>query len=104
MSVSIVEDIKSVSELKKHAREIFDQLHRTGRPVVITVNGKPDVVLLSARVFEEKLKAFNLAILSESLIGYVSVETASSSRAPKRASEAAISKVRDVAIVKCPVS
>ena len=63
MTVSITEDIKSASDLKKHMREIFDQLHRTGRPVVVTVNGKPDVVLLDAAVFEKKLKALNLSQL-----------------------------------------
>lgn len=63
MPVSITEDIKSVSDLKKHTREIFEQLHRTGRPVVITVNGKPDVVLLDARQFEKKLKALNISVL-----------------------------------------
>lgn len=63
MTVSITEDIKSVSELKKKTREIFEQLHRTGRPIVITVNGKPDVVLLGAGVFEKKLKALNLGVL-----------------------------------------
>ena len=63
MTVSITEDIKSASDLKKHMREIFDQLHRTGRPVVVTVNGKPDVVLMDAAVFEKKLKALNLSQL-----------------------------------------
>lgn len=63
MTVSITEDIKSASDLKKHMREIFDQLHRTGRPVVVTVNGKPDVVMLDAAVFEKKLKALNLSQL-----------------------------------------
>jgi prevent-host-death family protein len=63
MTVSITEDIKSASDLKKRMREIFDQLHRTGRPVVVTVNGKPDVVLLDAAVFEKKLKALNLSQL-----------------------------------------
>lgn len=63
MSVSVTEDIKSVSELKKKTRRIFEQLHRTGRPVIITVNGKPDVVLLDAVVFEKKLKALNLGLL-----------------------------------------
>ena len=63
MTVSITEDIKSASDLKKHMREIFDQLHRTGRPVVVTVNGKPDVVLIDAAVFEKKLKALNLSQL-----------------------------------------
>lgn len=63
MPVSITEDIKSISDLKRHAKEIFAQLHRTGRPVVITVNGKPDAVLLDAVQFEKKLMTLNLAAL-----------------------------------------
>ena len=34
------EDIKTVSELKKKTNEIFSQMHKTGRPIVVTVNGK----------------------------------------------------------------
>jgi prevent-host-death family protein len=63
MPVSIVEDIKPITELKKNTREIFEQLHRTGRPIIVTVNGKPDAVLLDAVVFERKLQALNLASL-----------------------------------------
>ena len=63
MSLSITEDIKSVSELKKRTREVFEQVHHTGRPVIVTVNGKPDVVLLDATVFEKKLKILNLGVL-----------------------------------------
>ncbi len=63
MSMNITEDIKSVSDLKKRTREIFEQIHRTGRPVVVTVNGKPDVVLLDAALFEKELKTANLAML-----------------------------------------
>jgi PHD/YefM family antitoxin component YafN of YafNO toxin-antitoxin module len=56
MGLSLTEDIKSV----------FTQLHRTGRPVVITVNGRPDIVLLDATVFERKLSTLNLrALLAE---------------------------------------
>ena len=66
MAISVVNDIKSVSELKKRTPEVFQQLHRTGRPVIVTVNGRPDVVLLDAAVFERTLKALNLAeLLSE---------------------------------------
>jgi len=60
MTVSITEDIKSASDLKNHMREVFDHAHKTGRPVVVTVNGRPDVVLIDAAVFENKLKALNL--------------------------------------------
>jgi prevent-host-death family protein len=63
MSISISEDIKSVSDLKKKTNEIFRQLHSTGRPIIVTVNGKPDAVLLDVEVFEKKLKSLNLGIL-----------------------------------------
>ena len=66
MSVSITQDIKSVTELKKRTNEIFRQIHQTGRPVIITVNGRPDAVLIDAEIFEKKLKALNLgSLLSE---------------------------------------
>ena len=57
MSLSLSEDIKSVSDLKKKTNEIFRQIHRTGRPVIVTVNGKPDAVLIDVEVFEKKLRS-----------------------------------------------
>ena len=59
MPISVVDDIKSVSDLKKKTGEVLKQLHRTGRPIVVTVNGKPDVVLMDVAVFERKLKVLN---------------------------------------------
>ena len=63
MSISISEDIKTVSELKRKTNEIFRQIHQTGRPVIVTVNGKPDAVLLDVEIFEKKLKSLNLSLL-----------------------------------------
>jgi len=63
MQISVLEDIKSVSELKKKTNEIFRQMHQTGRPIIVTVNGKPDAVLMDVAVFEKRLKALNLATL-----------------------------------------
>ncbi|MBI5204158.1 MAG: type II toxin-antitoxin system Phd/YefM family antitoxin [Nitrospirae bacterium] len=63
MSVSITEDIKTVSDLKTNTGDIFKQLHRTGRPIIVTVNGKPDAVLIDVGVFEKKLKALNMSAL-----------------------------------------
>ena len=63
MSLSISEDIKTVSDLKKKTNEIFKQMHSTGRPIVVTVNGKPDAVLMDVNVFEKKIKALNLGLL-----------------------------------------
>jgi len=61
--ISPSEDIRSVTELKRNTREILDHLHATGRPVILTVNGRADSVLLDVRVYERHLQAVNLARL-----------------------------------------
>lgn len=60
MPLSLTEDVKTVSELKKGLRAVLKQIRETGRPVVITVNGKPDAVLIDVETYERKLKALNL--------------------------------------------
>jgi hypothetical protein len=57
------EDIRSVTYLKRNTRQILDHLHATGRPVILTVNGRADSVLLDVRVYEKHLQAANLAKL-----------------------------------------
>ena len=57
------EDIRSVTDLKRHTRDILDHLHATGRPVILTVNGRADSVLLDVRAYERLLQAGNLADL-----------------------------------------
>ena len=66
MTLSLTEDVKTVTELKKNLRAVFEQIHETGRPVVVTVNGKPDVVMMDAALFERKLRAVNLSALLRS--------------------------------------
>lgn len=63
MPLSLAEDIRSVTDLKRHTREILDQIHQTGRPVILTVNGRADAVILDAAVYERHLQAANLARL-----------------------------------------
>lgn len=63
MSMKFTDDIRSVTELKRKTREILDQVRRTGRPVVLTVNGKADAVLIDAKTFERHLSASNLVKL-----------------------------------------
>ncbi|MEI6314413.1 MAG: type II toxin-antitoxin system Phd/YefM family antitoxin [Syntrophus sp. (in: bacteria)] len=61
--ISPSEDIRSVTELKRSTRDILNHLHATGRPVILTVNGRADSVLLDVRVYEKHLRAVNLAKL-----------------------------------------
>ncbi len=58
--ISPSEDIRSVTDLKRNTRDILDHLHATGRPVIVTVNGRADSVLLDVRVYEKHLQALNL--------------------------------------------
>lgn len=61
--ISPSEDIRSVTDLKRNTRDILNHLHASGRPVILTVNGRADSVLLDVRVYEKYLQAGNLAKL-----------------------------------------
>jgi prevent-host-death family protein len=61
--MKLMDDIRSVTELKRKTREILDQVRQTGRPVVLTVNGKADAVLMCAKTYEKHLSASNAAKL-----------------------------------------
>ncbi len=60
MPLSLTEDVKTVSEVKQNLRAVLVQIRDTGRPVVVTVNGKPDAVLIDVDTYERKLKSLNL--------------------------------------------
>lgn len=61
--ISPSEDIRSVTELKRNTRGILDHLHDSERPVILTVNGRADSVLLNVRQYERLIKAANMANL-----------------------------------------
>jgi prevent-host-death family protein len=63
MAINLAEDIRSVTDLKRNTRDILDQIHKTKRPVVLTVNGRADAVIMDVDVYEKHLKAANLARL-----------------------------------------
>ena len=63
MAIHLTEDFRSVTDLKRHARDVLAHLHRTGRPVVLTVNGKADAVIVDAKSYEKHLEASHLSTL-----------------------------------------
>ena len=63
MSIKFTEDIRSVTDVKRNTKEILAQIHRTRRPVVVTVNGKADAVLVDAETYQRQLSAARLAQL-----------------------------------------
>jgi prevent-host-death family protein len=60
MAISITQDIRSITDLKRNTNSILKQIHKTKRPVILTVNGKAEAVLMDAREYEKINNAFNL--------------------------------------------
>jgi len=60
MPISITEDIRSITDLKRNTNAILEQIHKTKRPVILTVNGKAEAVLVDAKEYEKTTNAFNL--------------------------------------------
>ncbi len=63
MVLSLTEDIRPVTDLKRDALGVVRQVRKTGRPVVLTSDGRADVVLMDAKMYEGHLKAINLHTL-----------------------------------------
>lgn len=61
MAINIVEDICSVTDLKKNTSGLIQQVHKTHRPIVLTVNGKAEAVLVDAEEYEKSEEALALA-------------------------------------------
>jgi prevent-host-death family protein len=51
--VDVAEDLVPVGEFKTHASRLLRKLHETGRPLVITQNGKASAVVLTPEEFEQ---------------------------------------------------
>lgn len=65
MHISLTQDFRTIEELEKDPRSVVDQVHETGRPVVLTRDGKPDLILLDAATYERNLRVKNLKELLE---------------------------------------
>ena len=49
--------IRPISELKNHARELVEEVSTSGQPVVITQNGRPRVVVVGVEQHERLIDA-----------------------------------------------
>lgn len=50
--MNVSEDIIPLGEFKSKAAKVLKQLHETGRPIVVTQNGRPAAVLLTPEEFD----------------------------------------------------
>jgi PHD/YefM family antitoxin component YafN of YafNO toxin-antitoxin module len=59
-------DIKPLSNFKRDSVGVIDQLKQTGRPVVLTINGKAEVVVQDTKSYQRLLELIDRA---EAVIG-----------------------------------
>ncbi len=60
MNLNITQDIRSITDLKRNTNSLLEHIHKTMRPVVLTVNGKAEAVLMDAKAYETMANAFDL--------------------------------------------
>ncbi len=53
----IKKDIQSLTEFKRNTTEYMEQLKLTGRPLILTVNGKAEVVVQDVESYQEMLES-----------------------------------------------
>lgn len=55
--MNIVRDIQSLSDFKRDASKLVKRMRKTGEPMVLTVNGRPAVVVQDAESYQELVDA-----------------------------------------------
>ncbi len=94
--INVAEDIIPIGEFKTHASELIRKMHQTGRPMVITQNGRPAAVILTPGEYTE----FDYAELAREKIR-AGLESAK--RGPSRPLGAVVRELRGrIAKVKTP--
>jgi prevent-host-death family protein len=51
--IDVTQDIHSLTTFKRNAAGLMKRMKKTGRPLVLTVNGKAEAVLLDAAAYQE---------------------------------------------------
>jgi prevent-host-death family protein len=54
-TLDIGSDIRSLSDFKRNSREFLEQMRETGNPVILTINGKAEVVVQDAASYQKLL-------------------------------------------------
>jgi prevent-host-death family protein len=57
--MKLTRDIQSLSTFKRDTAKIVRQLKKTGQPVILTVNGKAELVIQDAASYQKLLEAQN---------------------------------------------
>jgi prevent-host-death family protein len=53
--LDIANDIRSLSDFKRNTTDLLDRLRTTGHPLVLTINGKAELVVQDAEAYQALL-------------------------------------------------
>lgn len=56
--MSTLPQIATVADLQRGYRPLVNRLKKSGQPLIVVSNGKPDVVIMDIEAFESREKAF----------------------------------------------
>lgn len=59
--MDITKDIRPLTEFKRNTARFMAQLRDTGRPAVLTVNGKPALVVMEAEAWQREQERLDFA-------------------------------------------
>ena len=65
--LDIAKDIQSLSHFKRHTAQVMRQLRKSGNPLVLTVNGKAEIVVQDAASYQRLLDLAEKAEMMEFL-------------------------------------
>jgi prevent-host-death family protein len=65
--LDLTRDIHSLTEFKKNSSEFINQLKQTGEPVVLTINGKAELVVQDAASYQRLREAVEESRTLESI-------------------------------------
>jgi prevent-host-death family protein len=65
--IDLAEDIHSLSHFKRKSGELLARMRKTGNPVVLTINGKAEVVVQDAAAYQRLLELAEKAEMLEFL-------------------------------------
>jgi prevent-host-death family protein len=65
--LDITQDIQPLTTFRNNSVKMIKQLKKTGRPIVLTVNGKPEAAVLSAAAYQRLLDLASAADEREGL-------------------------------------
>ena len=53
--LDLADDIRSLSDFKRNTVDLLDRLRKTGHPLVLTINGKAELVVQDAEAYQALL-------------------------------------------------